>query len=139
MTWTHGTRDSLPWIGRQPDLRFSERKLQDNTIEALHRALSGLSTRQRVIADNIANVETPGFLAGQVSFEDSLASAVAKGNPDGTQIAVTRTNDPVNFNGNNVSIDKETLALSETNLRYQAGIESINAKFRLLRTAIRGQ
>ena len=35
-------------------------------------ALDALSLRQRVIADNIANVNTPGFLAGRVQFEDAL-------------------------------------------------------------------
>jgi flagellar basal-body rod protein FlgB len=118
---------------------FTERKLQDNTIDAIHRALSGLSTRQRVIADNIANMETPGFLAGKVTFEDSLATAVAKGTPGKMKVGLSRSTDAVNVNGNNVSIDQETLALSETNLRYQASIETINAKFRLLRTAIKGQ
>ena len=36
----------------------------DTTVRALSQALSGLSLRQRTIADNVANVETPRFLAG---------------------------------------------------------------------------
>jgi flagellar basal-body rod protein FlgB len=113
--------------------------LQDNTIQAIHQSLSGLSVRQRVIADNIANMDTPRFLAGKVSFEDSLATAVSKGRPGSTDVALGRTNEPTKINGNNVNIDQETLSLSETNLRYQTGIETINAKFKLLRTAIKGQ
>jgi flagellar basal-body rod protein FlgB len=113
--------------------------LQDNTIQAIQRSLAGLSTRQRVIADNIANMDTPGFLAGKVSFEDSLATAVSKGTPGSAKIALGRSNEPTTINGNNVNLDQETILLSESNLRYQAGIEAMNAKFKLLRTAIKGQ
>ncbi len=51
---------------------------------AMNTALDGLALRQRVIADNVANIQTPGFLAGRVSFEDSLASAVADGSGAGS-------------------------------------------------------
>ena len=51
----------------------------DATMSALHYALSGLALRQRTIADNTANIETPGFLAGKVSFEDTLRSSIADG------------------------------------------------------------
>src|SRR6478736_1491816 len=48
--------------------------LGDVTMSALHQALSGLALRQRTIADNIANIETPGFLAGeQTNLSYSLA------------------------------------------------------------------
>ena len=53
-----------------------------NGVEGvLQAALRGLSLRQRTIADNIANVETPGFLAGRVDFETSLREATAAGRP----------------------------------------------------------
>ena len=51
----------------------------DATMSALHYALNGLALRQRTIADNTANIETPGFLAGKVNFEDSLRGSVADG------------------------------------------------------------
>ena len=38
---------------------------------ALNSALDGLALRQRVIADNVANIHTSGFLAGRVAFEDT--------------------------------------------------------------------
>ena len=53
--------------------------MQDATISALHAALRGLSARQRTISDNIANLETPQFLAGRVDFEASLARAIEDG------------------------------------------------------------
>ena len=53
--------------------------MNDVTMTALHSALRGLSTRQRVIADNVANIQTPGFRAGRVDFESALGDALANG------------------------------------------------------------
>jgi len=52
------------------------------TPAALHAALSGLSQRQRVTADNIANINTPGFLAGRTDFETALGGAAHMGRRD---------------------------------------------------------
>ena len=46
---------------------------------ALHSALDGLSLRQRAIADNVANINTPGYTARRVSFEQALSAAVGHG------------------------------------------------------------
>ena len=104
----------------------------DLTMQAIQASLDGLAARQRIIAQNLANSETPGYIAQTVSFEDSLSSAIAGGDP--TQAAITTgvTSDPTNINGNNVAVDKETLALVDTGLRYQLAAESMNNKFRLL-------
>jgi flagellar basal-body rod protein FlgB len=110
--------------------------MHDLTIGAVHTALRGLATRQRVIADNIANVETPGFTAKRVSFEDSLGRAVRAGMPALANVAVADADDPANVNGNNVQLDQETLDLVDTGLQYQLMVEAMNAKFGLLRTAI---
>ena len=108
----------------------------DSTASAISAALNGLAARQRVIADNVANVETPGYIAGKVSFEDSLRAAIADGNPSGTSVSTVRSADPANPNGNNVSLDKEVVSLTDTDLRYQLMVQALNQKFGLLRTAI---
>ena len=110
--------------------------MHDVTMSALHQALRGLSARQRTIADNIANLETPEFLAGRVEFESSLTAALAVGTPDAAQISTERSLAPTGVNGNNVSLDEETLAMIETDLRYQLASQSMTNKFTLLRTAI---
>lgn len=108
----------------------------DSTGSALYAALNGLAARQRVIANNVANVETPGFIAGRVSFEDSLRAAIAGGNAGATSVSTVRSADPVNANGNNVSLDTEVVSLTETDLAYQLMVSALNSKFGLLRTAI---
>ena len=108
----------------------------DSTGSVIYAALNGLAARQRVIANNVANVETPGFIAGRVSFEDSLRDAIAGGDAANTSVAMRRSADPVNVNGNNVSLDSEVVSLTQADLTYQLMIQALNHKFGLLRTAI---
>ncbi len=107
------------------------------TSTAMKSALDALSMRQRVIADNIANVNTPGFLAGRVQFEDALAKAVSAGRDAAVTPQVQRSLEPTRENGNNVNLDTETLSNIDTNLRYQVAVRSIDGGFSAIRTAIR--
>jgi flagellar basal-body rod protein FlgB len=112
----------------------------DITPPALHAALSGLSQRQRVTADNIANVQTPGFLAGRVDFESSLRGALRNGDtPSISGGTVARSLEPTNTNGNNVNLDMETVTATETGLRYQLALNALDGKYSTLRTALRTQ
>jgi flagellar basal-body rod protein FlgB len=112
--------------------------LDDITSVTVKTALSGLAMRQRVTADNIANIETPGFLAGRVSFENSLRDAVGAGSPAATRISNDRSLEPTRVNGNNVNLDHETLTHLDTNMRYQLMLRSLDTKISLLRTAMGG-
>jgi len=103
---------------------------------ALNSALDGLALRQRVIAHNIANIQTPGFHAGRVSFEDALSSAVRGGN--GYVAATQQTSlEPTRLDGNNVNLDAETLLNVDTNLRYQLATQAMDGQFSQIRTAMR--
>jgi flagellar basal-body rod protein FlgB len=108
----------------------------DSTGSVIYAALNGLAARQRVISSNVANVETPGYVAGKVSFEDSLREAVADGEAGATRVSTIRSADPANLNGNNVSLDSEVVSLTDTDLRYQLMVQALNQKFGLLRTAL---
>jgi flagellar basal-body rod protein FlgB len=102
----------------------------------LHSALRGLSLRQRTIADNIANIETPRFLAGRVDFESDLRDAVSEGRTPTGAAEVARSLQPTRIDGNNVNLDEETLASAETGLRYELTITALTNKFNGLRTAM---
>jgi flagellar basal-body rod protein FlgB len=112
----------------------------DVTSVALHSALNGLALRQRTIADNVSNLQTPRFLAGRVQFEDALRSAVASGNPADVNVTATtaRSLEPTREDGNNVNLDRETLLGSQTDLQYQLALKALDGKWSLLRTAIKG-
>ncbi|SEJ56353.1 flagellar basal body rod protein FlgB [Demequina mangrovi] len=105
------------------------------SFEAMSSALDALSLRQRTIADNIANIQTPGYTARKVVFEDALAAAVADGN--GTvEATMARSLEPTREDGNNVNLDTETLSNIDTGLRYQLATRALDGKFTAIRTAM---
>lgn len=106
------------------------------TSVALKSAADGLALRQRVIANNVANINTPTFLAGKVRFEDALKRAVAQGS-GAAEPTIARSLEPTRTDGNNVNLDQETLLNVDTNLRYQLATQSIDGKFSSLRIALR--
>jgi flagellar basal-body rod protein FlgB len=110
----------------------------DVTSTALHAALTGLAERQRVTADNIANLQTPGFLAGRVDFESALRGALADGeSPAISPGTVARSLEPTRTDGNNVNLDQETIIATETGLRYQLALNALDGKYNVMRTALR--
>ena len=139
------THRTLLWVRpavsggiRAPSLPVERPVIADATMTALHAALTGLNQRAKVTADNIANIDTPGFLAGRVSFESTLRSELANGEAaTPQQSAVSQSTDPTNTNGNNVNLDTETTIATETGLRYQLAINALDGKYSLLRSALR--
>ena len=112
--------------------------IADATQSALHAALSGLAQRSRVTADNIANVNTPGFLAGRTDFESALRSQITAGDrPVVTGGTTARSMEPTRLDGNNVNLDTETTTATETGLRYQLALNALDSKYSQLRTAMR--
>ncbi len=130
----------------------------DIGFKSISVALDGLSLRQRVSSNNIANVDTPGYKAQFVSFEDQLQRAMHAETTDPTvTLAVTsdahlqhrptsgttipqvggNANDLRN-DANNVDIDLEMTTLAETTLRYQALAQLTTNKLGLLKSIVRG-
>jgi flagellar basal-body rod protein FlgB len=110
---------------------------------ALRVALDGLAARQRVIANNVANIQTPGFTAQDVTFEAAMASAL--GSDPGASVsdlastlAVASTTDAAREDGNNVSLERETLLGSETNLRYSLALRAVEGRFTTMRDVLKG-
>lgn len=110
--------------------------IESVTQAALSSALDGLSLRQNVIANNIANINTPGYQAQRVSFEDALAQSVAQGSGVVTP-QVQLSLEPTETNGNNVNLDEETLDDIETGLRYQFATQAMNEQFQSLTSALK--
>lgn len=108
----------------------------DATTQGLAAALRGLEAQMEAHQQNVANVETPGYLARRVSFEDSLRSAIERGRPDSATYSETNTTDPTRIDGNNVRLDYELTAMTEVALRQQLVTEALNAQYRLIRAAV---
>lgn len=109
----------------------------DITMSAIRGALDGLAARQRTIADNVANINTPGFLAGRVEFESALKDAVAHGSARPVAPTVARSLEPTREDGNNVNLDRETLLNVDTGLRYSLMLRAADHEFGLLRSSLR--
>lgn len=111
----------------------------DVASTSVRAALAGLAMRQRVSANNIANIETPGFTAQQVDFEGALRSAVADGSTDnGIRPTVSSSPLAARQDGNNVNLDEETLRSTDTGLRYQLMLRAMDDRFGLISTALKG-
>jgi flagellar basal-body rod protein FlgB len=105
----------------------------DSVFGVLSAALDGLALRQQVIADNIANVDTPGFRATTVDFESSLRDAVASGDGSRSGANLVATDTPVGANGNNVDLRKEMLAATQTQFQYQLMTRAVSDQFALVK------
>ncbi|WEK59964.1 MAG: flagellar biosynthesis protein FlgB [Candidatus Microbacterium colombiense] len=98
--------------------------LESVTSSALISALDGLALRQRSIAENIANINTPDYHAKRVQFEDELRRAV-DGGSGSVAPTIERSLEPTRLNGNNVNLDTETLSNIDTVLRFQFASQAI--------------
>jgi flagellar basal-body rod protein FlgB len=110
--------------------------LSDPVGAILGSALDGIALRQRVIADNIANVDTPHYRASSVDFESSLRSAIASGSTsssEGLAPTLTATDTPVGANDNNVDLRKETLAAVQSQFQYQMITRATSDRFDLIK------
>lgn len=127
-------------------------KLFSETISTLEGALSYSSLKQKVIAQNIANSDTPNYKAKEVSFKSALKTAMEypvegkrtdarhisfsqRGN---SALITTRQNVSYNHNGNSVDVDKEMADLATNQIYYNAMTDLLNGKFRTLQSVIKG-
>ncbi|MCW2599387.1 MAG: flagellar basal-body rod protein FlgB [Frankiales bacterium] len=110
----------------------------DSVQSALERAMDGVALRQRVSAQNIANVMTPKYQAQQVSFESNLSAALAGGSdPASASLDVTGTGAVSDASGNNVDLATESTSLMKSGLQYDALVQATNYRLSVLRTALR--
>lgn len=87
-------------------------------LDQLEQALNVLSLRQHVVANNLANVNTPGFTRQDVDFFGYMRQAFDGGEPVAEPQDDTVT--PERLDGNNVTLEREVFALSQTELLFNA-------------------
>lgn len=110
----------------------------DITSVTLETAIAGLSARQQVTTNNIANLETPGFRARSVAFESSLADAVAAGEPGRATVSAQHTDDVAHQNGNNVNLEREMITATKTVLQQKLITGAVTSRFGLISTVLKG-
>jgi flagellar basal-body rod protein FlgB len=125
--------------------------LFDNTIQLLTKATSFTSLKHNVIANNIANVDTPGYKASELRFEHLLKQALDTFSNEGFYLPhqglrLTRkdnqpiltldTTQPPRLDGNTVNPDRQMAKLAENTIMHNAFLKLLNMRFRILQTAI---
>jgi flagellar basal-body rod protein FlgB len=107
-----------------------------DSIGLLQRYLELTSARQSVITTNIANVDTPNYKTKDIDFRSALHQAM--GNPEAPSAPAIRTvsNLVERPDGNNVSMEREGLLLSETQLQTRVGVQLVRSEFHRWQTAI---
>jgi flagellar basal-body rod protein FlgB len=106
--------------------------------DLLLRLLAASSERARVIADNIANQNTPGYTRRVLRFEELLSRALAEGG-EAWGVQPTLEEDlltPRRPDGNNVNVELEMNALRQNRLLYEAYASILGTRFELLRSSI---
>jgi flagellar basal-body rod protein FlgB len=115
--------------------------IDNNTVALLSLALDATTMRQQAIAQNIANVNTPGYQRVGVSFEeqlDQLKQAVRQGQaPSAASLAAFQPLlHTLGQAGDAVSLETEMAALSENTSHHQALLKVLNKQMALISTAI---
>jgi flagellar basal-body rod protein FlgB len=111
-------------------------------LGVLAQMLDTAALRHRVLAQNVANVNTPGYRRLAVEFESDLAKALATPGPGGTahvKPKIVIEDGPERVDGNTVDIDREMNAISKNALLYNAAATIIQSRVASLRAAISGR
>lgn len=128
----------------------------------LEKSLDTATTRNKVIANNIANVDVPHFKRSEVNFESELTRAIEeRDNQKANQFPAKMTSDRhiafdeprgvrsvqprINLDystsyrndGNNVDIEKEMVDASKNGMRYNSAVSSISQNFKILKMIMR--
>lgn len=120
-----------------------------NYINVLDKACDASWTRNSVISNNIANVDTPGFKRQDVQFEDylrnevgyteSLDDEVARADLDDLSATTYTDYGSVEYriDGNNVDIDTENSELAKNQIKYYTMLDSVTQEFSRLKSVVK--
>ncbi len=128
-----------------------------DTLNFQAEALVLRSERQRLIASNIANADTPGYVARDMDFASALRQATGQLLPSG-QLKATAAGhlqppsgargeaslryavpSQTNLDRNTVDMDRERASFADNSLKYEASLRFINGSVRTMLDAIKGQ
>jgi flagellar basal-body rod protein FlgB len=115
-------------------------ELFDQSLTILEKSMDVRMANQRLVASNLANIDTPGYQAQRLDFEATMARAMKE--PDDvapTPIIHPSTASARTLDGNNVDLDAEMGELSRNRLIYSLTSQLIAAKFRQLGSVVQSQ
>jgi len=121
--------------------------LTDTTMTALEKGLDGAAARQRALAANIANLETPGYQPQVVSFEDELRHALSTASQGGAgavdevaRVSPTTTTEDasaVRLDDNSMDVEAQIATLGKNSLQQAALLKLMSMKFEMIQTVVK--
>lgn len=124
-----------------------ERLFAGTSVPVLAEVMAFAAARQRVLANNVANIDTPGFRAldlPEARFREALAAAVERARRGGVPLGLepalyqpVRIGGTARVDGNDVSLDSELAKMSKNATEYQVAARLLAGRLRFLRDVIR--
>ncbi len=117
----------------------------DKTIQMMQDRLSLNSLNQKLISGNLANINTPGYKAKEVSFEETLRQSLedqvlhmvrSNGNHMAPDDPVQAMEHPEIVENGAVDLDNEMVKLTKNSIEYQYMVSMLNKKLSMLKMAI---
>jgi flagellar basal-body rod protein FlgB len=106
----------------------------DGVAGSLEQYMTLLADRQKLVAANIANADTPGYKTKDIDFQTEFRNALDGAPPNITEVqGLTVKND-----GNNVSLDREARLLAENDIRFNIASNLLRGQIQTLKLAIEG-
>lgn len=104
----------------------------DSITNNLEQYMNLLSMRQKVVASNIANADTPGYKTKDLNFQADFQAALAGNSPQAAEVPRL----PVRNDGNNVDLDREARLLAENALRFNIASNLMRTQLQAVKSAI---
>ncbi len=129
----------------------------DNSLRFQQQALSLLNQRQDILASNIANADTPGYLARDIDFSQQLKKAMSNGPQATAPLALKLTTnkhiaasapamhssqllyrvpDQPSADGNTVDMDRERVSFVDNSIKYQSSLTMLGGEIKSMMSVI---
>ena len=121
------------WLGHARKANcIADAIMLENAGVGIERYMNLLSARQKLVASNIANADTPGYKTKDLDFQSELANQFGSLEPTAVEVSGLKTKN----DGNNVDMDRESRLLSENALRFAVATNLARSELQTLRSAI---
>ncbi len=114
-------------------------RIEGALSDRLERYIDLAAEQAKLTAENMANIDTPGYRAVGMDFESEMKQAInGAAGSQGAQPAHVRFEDGLiaRPDGNNVSMDRESLTLAETQLKFRTGVALLRVQNQMTMDAI---
>ena len=112
-----------------------------SSVQMLQGYLKILTDRQQMIASNMANIDTPGYHTKDLNFQAAIRRVMSEDDTQRNAAFEPASTDteglPERPDGNNVSVDRESMLLAQTQLQFQLGVQLVKSQMHMVMSAIK--